>query len=187
MIRAWLLLVLMALLSACSHSLPKAPQLRALLSPADLGYSIAVQQLIRFQLANDSQQMLVQLTVTPERLELFAFDGFSTPLFKLDYDGEKLNQKSFVPQLDESMAQFILADIQLVYWPLERLNQQLSKQSLEVKEQVCESALRCRMLYQQQRVVSEVKYRGSQLWQDEVSLKNQLANYQIDIVSLEVQ
>jgi len=187
MIRTVCFVSLCYLLAACSSLGPAVTQPRTLLSPEDLGYSLSAQQLIRIHFADDLQQMLVQLTVSPQRLELVALDGFATPLFKLDYDGETLKQQSFVPQLDSAMAEFILADIQLVYWPLARLQQLLQAQSFELKETACQQAEHCRSFYQEQQLVSQVEYHGSELWQDEVSLKNFLANYQIEISTLEVK
>ncbi|MDO6685288.1 MULTISPECIES: DUF3261 domain-containing protein [unclassified Agarivorans] len=186
--RSLLLVGFILALSACSHSFsPEMPAARPLLSPGELEQSVALEQVISFRINGENQQMLIYLDVTPDRLELLALDGFSTPLFKLDYDGEHLVKDSYVPIFDDQMAQFMLADMQLVYWPTAELNQQLNAMGWRVQDSECEQASRCRELYLHNELVTSVQFKGDSKWQANVMLKNLKASYQINISTLEAQ
>ncbi|UPW19349.1 DUF3261 domain-containing protein [Agarivorans sp. TSD2052] len=185
--RGIVVILLLAFVSACSQLVPEpVAQARALLIPSDLGYSVNAQQVARFQTDVQNQQFIFDLKVSSQLIELIALDGFSTPLFKISFDGQKLLEHTFVPSIDAGMAQFILADLQLAYWPVKVLNQQLKADGWRVEEFSCEQAVRCRQVYWQEKPVSQVVFETDDPWKGNVTLINRLANYQIDISTLEV-
>ncbi|WP_406610454.1 DUF3261 domain-containing protein [Agarivorans sp. JK6] len=181
------LLGLLVFLTGCSINTPPTSNIsRDLLAPAELGESVAVEQLVSFAFNEKKQQMLVHMDIKPYALELLAFDGFSTPLFKLEYDGKKLVKENYIPLVDDGIAKRILADMQLVYWPVPRLNQQLASGGWMVEQTICQQGLSCRKLYLDDELVAVVLYQSDKQWHSDVSINNLTANYQIEISTLKV-
>lgn len=182
------LLGLLVFIAGCSITPPPASNLsRDLLSPAELGESVALEQLVSFVFNGKKQQMLVHMDIEPNALQLLAFDGFSTPLFKLEYDGKKLVKENFIPMVDDGIAKRVLADMQLVYWPVSRLNQHFASDGWKVEQTICEQGLSCRKLYLDEELVAVVLYQSDKQWHSDVSINNLTANYQIEISTLKVQ
>src|SRR5438128_388668 len=61
-----------------------------LLSPATLGFSRSVQQVLHVAYGEQDATLSAVLTVTPERLQVIGLNAVGLRLFTLDYDGAAL-------------------------------------------------------------------------------------------------
>lgn len=62
----------------------------ALPLPADLGYSLTASQLISATWQDDTQQLPVQVEVTPEKVVLAGFSSWGTRILSLQYQNQAI-------------------------------------------------------------------------------------------------
>ena len=105
------ILLLCALMSACSMQKNKLPvQVEVsdtlfvtLPTPAMLGYSLNVSQLITAQWAQTKQKkLLMQLQVDSKRVILVGFSAWGAPILRLTYTGEQI-QTSVMAGLEDKL------------------------------------------------------------------------------------
>ncbi|WP_221793298.1 DUF3261 domain-containing protein [Oceanobacter mangrovi] len=111
--------------SGCSLLMPKAEDFRPpLLSPAAAGFKAQVTQQVS-QADDASRAMIASWSVDQEQMVLVGLAATGQELMRAIYDGEQLQTRvsPLVPaQID---VQAILSQIQLAYWPLAAIQQQL--------------------------------------------------------------
>jgi hypothetical protein len=86
-------------------------------SPAELGYSVRVAQLITARYGDEAYVFEAELSVSPESLTLICIDSFGRRALTIVWQGGRIttDAASWLPTA--LRAQNILADIALVYWP----------------------------------------------------------------------
>lgn len=125
--RGLIVLLLAAVMAGCAGQATRAPAsaMPALaLSPAALGGTLALEQRLVFEHGqrSDTVDALVEADAHVVRIVLHRQGQV---LLRLAWDGKELQQDR-AEQLPESLsAQRVLADLQLVYWPAEAINQAL--------------------------------------------------------------
>lgn len=129
-----LLLISSVLLISCTLPQSQSQQMVSLGSQSSLQLSDAPpeligqqwQQILTFEREGQQQQLLTQLQITAAQgLHLVAMSAQGITLFELTQQGSGGYQvKHFLP-VPEINANYILADIQLVHWPLLQLKKHL--------------------------------------------------------------
>ena len=123
------------LLSACSMvsqqptgasvAIDKDTEL-ALPLPAELGYSFTASQLISATWQNDTQQLPVQVEVTPDKVVLAGFSSWGTRILSLQYQNQAIETQvlsglgATLPQPEQ-----VLFNLMLTLWPIEAWAQSL--------------------------------------------------------------
>ncbi|NAZ91498.1 DUF3261 domain-containing protein [Vibrio toranzoniae] len=123
------------LLSACSMvsqqptgasvAIDKDTEL-ALPQPAELGYSFTASQLISATWQDDTQQLPVQVEVTPEKVVLAGFSSWGTRILSLQYQNQTIETQvlsglgATLPQPEQ-----VLFNLMLTLWPAEAWAQPL--------------------------------------------------------------
>ncbi|MGB1975897.1 MAG: DUF3261 domain-containing protein, partial [Vibrio toranzoniae] len=123
------------LLSACSMvsqqptgasvAIDKDTEL-ALPLPAELGYSFTASQLISATWQDDTQQLPVQVEVTPEKVVLAGFSSWGTRILSLQYQNQAIDTQvlsglgATLPQPEQ-----VLFNLMLTLWPAEAWAQPL--------------------------------------------------------------
>ncbi|OBT20805.1 hypothetical protein A9266_12245 [Vibrio tasmaniensis] len=123
------------LLSACSMvsqqptgasvAIDKDTEL-ALPQPAELGYSFTASQLISATWQDDTQQLPVQVEVTPDKVVLAGFSSWGTRILSLQYQNQAIETQvlsglgATLPQPEQ-----VLFNLMLTLWPIEAWAQPL--------------------------------------------------------------
>ncbi|CAK1694440.1 conserved exported hypothetical protein [Vibrio crassostreae] len=98
----------------------------ALPLPADLGYSLTASQLISATWQDDTQQLPVQVEVTPEKVVLAGFSSWGTRILSLQYQNQAIETQvlsglgATLPQPEQ-----VLFNLMLTLWPTEAWAQPL--------------------------------------------------------------
>ncbi|MCG9543323.1 DUF3261 domain-containing protein [Vibrio sp. Isolate33] len=134
-IKIALAVVLGLLLNACSMvsqqptgasvAIDKDTEL-ALPQPTELGYSLTASQLISATWQDDTQQLPVQVEVTPEKVVLAGFSSWGTRILSLQYQNQAIETQvlsglgATLPQPEQ-----VLFNLMLTLWPAEAWAQPL--------------------------------------------------------------
>ncbi len=172
-------LLLSALLAACATKAP-APlpaRLGLLLSPADLGQSISLQQHLKVERNGRIEELDAALEVDDGHLQLVGL-AFGQRVLSLDYDGKKLDSWRHVMLPQQVHAEDVLEDIQLTLWPLAVI-----RAALPPGWRIEDSALR-RELFLDDQLVCLVDYTSMPRWTGTVRLENLRFHYVLVIQSL---
>jgi hypothetical protein len=144
-------------LSACATAPRAVPGAslapRPLAAPADAGER-SVNQVVRGAFGARETVLSCVISVKDGVMSVVGLNALGVRLFTIRFDGQQVQaEKSFaVP--DAISPERLLADLQLVYWPLSSLQQTLKPAGLEVSE----SAPGTRRLRRGDRLVAEVHY-----------------------------
>lgn len=98
----------------------------ALPLPADLGYSLMASQLISATWQDDTQQLPVQVEVTPDKVILAGFSSWGTRILSLQYQNQTIETQvlsglgATLPQPEQ-----VLFNLMLTLWPAEAWAQPL--------------------------------------------------------------
>lgn len=146
MSQRWRLLAVMCwlVLSGCAvtpriHPLAHTPMHTdssawPLLSPAALGATQQVTQLLRGEFGEQQFNLRCVVTVNAEQLSVIGLTSMGMRAFTLRYDGTQLSEER-APQLPDALqAARLLNDLQLAYWPLPALQQAWQPLGAEVSE-----------------------------------------------------
>jgi hypothetical protein len=181
------LLLLCALMSACSMQKNKLPvQVEVsdtlfvtLPTPAMLGYSLNVSQLITAQWAQTKQKKLqMQLQVDSEHVVLVGFSAWGAPILRLTYTGEQI-QTSVMSGLEDKLPkpQQVLLNLMLSLWPVSAWQKPLD----QIGWQLVERDLSRQLIDQQGNIVAEVTYQTSPAIDGLIQFKHHQLNYIITI------
>ncbi|CDT24439.1 conserved hypothetical protein [Vibrio coralliirubri] len=98
----------------------------ALPLPAELGYSLTASQLISATWETDTQQLPVQVEVTPDKVVLAGFSSWGTRILSLQYQNQVIDTQ-VLSGLGETLPQpeQVLFNLMLTLWPAEAWAQPL--------------------------------------------------------------
>ena len=177
-----LLFSLCTVLSGCAlltkPDVIKQPVLMPMAPP--VGPARRVVQQITAQWPDRKETMLCVLELDKQRIAIAGLTNDGLSLFNLTYDGNTIiSDKN--PLLPDSVApEFIIADLQLVYWPVAVLQKSLHGSSWRLE---VDSSHR-RLYYQGNKTV-EVNYLlPDALWPKSVELINYRYNYRLHITTI---
>jgi len=184
------LLLSLLLLSGCSQQLQR--QTCVALSEA-VNYCLAPineqveqgahSQTVQFSHGGQTHQLITELQIDQHTMTLVGLAPLGQPLFTIIYDGNRLISQQSSLLGKDFKAEYLMAILQLVYWPIEVVNQHLS--SGRWQQQVCQSTL-CRQLSQDNSdVVLNAEYSQMTPWQAAIDIHITQANVQIRIQALQ--
>jgi hypothetical protein len=97
-----------------------------LTAPESSSVNQSKNQLLTITYQGNESQLLTQLELTEKGLNLVSVSPQGLPLFELVFvEGKVLTQKKYI-EFDMLPLRYIISDIQLVYWPLIRINSALT-------------------------------------------------------------
>jgi len=173
--------VLLLGLSGCTLMQPQQvtdkPELMPIAQP--LGPARRIVQQITAVWADRQESMLAVLELDAKHIAMAGLSNDGLSLFNLMYDGNTIvSDKS--PLLPESVnPEFIISDLQLVYWPIAELQKKLPS------EWRLESSLNKRILTVGNKKQVEVNYLSPDpVWPKAVELVNFQYNYRLNIKTI---
>ncbi|WP_299008565.1 DUF3261 domain-containing protein [uncultured Shewanella sp.] len=135
MMRTLVVLSGLLLLSACSQSLTRQTCVSL---PQDSLYCLApllkqtqsLTQKITIQVGTQQHELMGQLDMSPNHLTLVGLAPLGQALFTLNYDGHTLNSEQSMLLSDQFKAEYLMAMLQLIYWPQVEVNHYLQNAQL---------------------------------------------------------
>ncbi len=162
-----------------------------LLQPASFGQELSLTQLVEYQYEDSSRELLVQSEITNEKVVLVGLTTSGTRIFNITFDGDTITGEGYHLLTNNFQIQYMLADIQLALWPLEKIHQHLSQTS------DCYKMGHCRLIesddHLQRKLTSSgkdiftIKYRSIPHYQSEIIFNNKLRNYYLTITLLAME
>jgi Protein of unknown function (DUF3261) len=152
---------------------------RPLLAPATLGSERAANQIVRGALGERELTMNCVVTVKGGAMSIVGLSAMGVRLFTLTYDGQSTSVDSVMAMPPQLTPERLLADLQLVFWPLETLKQPLATAGWTVSE----ASPGTRRLRHDDQLVAEVHYASSDPWSGRSWLVNLQYGYTLNIDS----
>ena len=184
------LLLCALLLSGCSQQFQR--QTCVALSEA-LSYCLAPineqveqgahSQTVQFSHDGQTHQLITELQIDKNTMTLVGLAPLGQPLFTIVYDGHRLISQQSNLLGKDFKAEYLMAILQLVYWPTDVINQHLSAGSWQ--QHPCQLAL-CRQLTADNNdVVLNAEYSQIEPWQAAIDIHIIQADVQIMIQALQ--
>ncbi len=155
---------------------------RPLVAPATMGADRAVSQIVRGAFGPRDMTLNCVVTVKDGTMTVVGLSAMGLRVFTIRYDGKTTSVDNTLPVPSQLTPERLLADLQLVHWPLQALIEPLRAGGWEVTE----PAPGTRRLRRDERVVAEVHYAGSDPWQGRSWLVNLEHGYTLNIESTQM-
>ena len=171
------------LLAACAGTPPAPAPSRPLVSPAALGSERAANQIVRGAIGAREMTINCVVTVKDGTMTVVGLSAMGVRLFTVRYDGHEVQAEKGLPTPEQLTPERLLADLQLVFWPLSSLQKPLQ----EAGWQVSEPAQGTRRLRRGDRLIAEAHYSDQDPWTGRSWLVNLEYGYSLQIDSKAVQ
>ncbi len=146
-------------------------------------------QKVSIRVGDESHELLTQLELDAERMTLVGLAPLGQALFTLVYDGHTLSSEQNLLLGNEFKAEYLMAMMQLIYWPEQSIRSHLTGAKL-VSDQC--TTLPCRQFYPLAATMNkqaplapaiQIHYQqtGSGLWQSHINLAMPQARFELDI------
>lgn len=181
MIREAAICVLTAALSACAASRPidADSRDRPLLAPATLGSERSASQIVRGAFGEREATLQCAVSVRGDAMTVIGLTTLGMRAFTIRYDGVEVRHEQSLAAPSQLTPQRLLADLQLVFWPIESLQAQLKDAGWELAAPF----ERTRRLRRAGRLIAEVHYDGEDPWRSRSWLVNLEHDYTLSIDS----
>lgn len=171
-------LAALALLAACSSTPPAAPgRLNLRLAPAALGATIALQQHLKVERENRTDDLDAAVEIDADHVELVGL-ALGQRVLTLNYNGRELTSWRHIMLPSQVRAEDVLEDLQLTLWPVEAV-----RAALPPGWRVEEDGLH-RTLYQGEELVATIDYSGMPRWSGKTVLDNRRYHYRLTVLSV---
>ena len=173
--------LLCGLLNSCAVLTTEPPKLNDIVMPLapPIAPARRVVQQITAHWANKQATMLCVLELDKQHIAMAGLSNEGLSLFNLSYNGKKLTvDKS--PLLPDSVApEYIITDLQLVYWPVAEL-----QKSLPSPWRLVATKSQRELYYQTQKIVAVQYVEPDATWAKAVELTNYRYHYQLNIKTI---
>ncbi|WP_345865169.1 DUF3261 domain-containing protein [Shewanella algae] len=161
---------------------PDEPQGSDSVQTQTLEQTLSLSQQVRLQRGEQSHELISQLELQPQQMTVVGLAPLGQALFTLIYDGHTLTSEQSVLLGNEFKAEYLLALLQLIYWPEEKLNAYLD--GARVKLEDCAAVL-CRVLLSNDnRELIRISYSSPDIWHAEVAMNMPQADLKLNIKPL---
>lgn len=185
----WAATGLALLLAACATTPPPLPERCVWLSPsaswclapAATMPRLAVVQQLEAELPARRERFIGQLELSGTELRMAALSPLGQRLFVLHDDGRKLDYRPLAPLAGRFAPAYVLADLQLMHWPLDALAPSLAAAGLRLEQRGQE-----RRLWQGESLLARIRYSSGPFWPARVEYENLVRHYRLTSTTLEV-
>lgn len=171
----------MLLIAGCAapRMQPSADADRPLVAPSTLGANRAVTQIVRGAFGPRDMTMNCVVTVKDGTMTVVGLSALGLRIFTVRYDGATTTVDNTLPVPPQLTPERLLADMQLVHWPLGALQAPLRNAGWDLSEPTPGT----RRLRRDDRVIAEVHYAGEDPWNGRSWLVNLEHGYTLSIES----
>lgn len=183
MCRKLIVIALLLTLGSCAlFSRPPAqPPLRPL-APLPAGDSRQLVQHIAVTWRGEQSDLMGASLLGPELVKVSLLTPQGVSLLDIHYDGREVKAQQYLGGGRQIPPRALLADMQLVYWPLDLLQASLPAPWTLREERTAEG--RRRELFYAGELYTEVSYSGPDLWRAQVQLQQKSLGYGLRIKNL---
>ncbi len=160
-----------------------APNLN--LPPESLGRSLSLSQIVTGTYGDQTRSMRfeVEIEIASNKLVVVALSHFGVTLFVLRQEGKKVLVEAYTDELDGIEPSWVLFDLQVTYWPGERLGRALSRQHMRLEDEP-KSGVR-RVFGSREELIMEVRYLDGFLVPGDIAIDHFDRPYRLLIDALE--
>jgi len=182
-IAAFTLLGCVAQPTTIAETATQAPRLN--LTPKSLGRSLSLSQIVTGTFGDRTRSMRFEIEIENESdtLVVAALSHFGAVLFVLRQAGEKFIVEAYTDEIGGADPRWLLFDLQVTYWPGERLGQALSEQGIMLEDQP-ENGIR-RVFGPLENLMLEVRYLDGFLVPGDIAIERFDPPYRLLIDTLE--
>jgi len=163
----------------CAATRPAADAgARPLIAPATLKSNRSANQIVRGAFGAREMTFNCVLAVRGDTLTVVGLTAMGVRAFTLRYDGRQIQVDNDLPVPPQLTPERLLADIQLVFWPLDALRPALARDGWQLTE-----ISGTRRLRRGDTLVAEVHYSGADPWAGRSWLVNLEHSYTLGIDS----
>jgi hypothetical protein len=176
------LVILAALLTGCMSQPQRAstPETsRPLVAPSTLGATRAVNQIVRGAFGEREMTINCVVTVKDGVMTIVGVSAMGVRIFTMKYDGRSTSVDNMLPLPAQLTPERLVADFQLVFWPLDTLQKPLAASGW----QLTEATVGTRRLRRDTQLVAEVHYASADPWTGRSWLVNLEHGYTLSIDS----
>ncbi len=168
---------------AAEEAAGDAPNLN--LPPESLGRSLSLSQIVTGTYGDRTRSMRfeVEIEIASNKLVVVALSHFGVTLFVLRQEGKKVLVDAYTDELDGIDPSWVLFDLQVTYWPGERLERALSKQHMRLEDEP-KSGVR-RVFGSREELIMEVRYLDGFLVPGDITIDHFDRPYRLLIDALE--
>jgi len=178
--RGWFAFLSLLTLGACASTAPQpAPAARPLVSPASLGSDRLASQIVRGAFGARELTLHCVVTVKDGAMTLVGLNSLGVRLFTIRYDGSAVQSETAPAMSGPLIPERLLADLQLVYWPLASLSQPMATAGWQLSEPTAG----VRRLRRGELLVAEAHYSTDDPWSGRSWLVNFEFGYSLQIDS----
>ncbi|MCW8328970.1 DUF3261 domain-containing protein [Photobacterium sp. SDRW27] len=159
-----------------------APGTRVTLpEPAELGETLTASQLISAQWQDQTNQLPVQLEVSPDKVVLAGFSSWGSRILSLSYQNKAI-ETQVLPGLGETLPkpEQVLFNLMLTLWPAESWEQPLMASGWQLKE----TSQYRQLIDDKGNIVIEIHYNAMPHLDGEILFTNKKLGYVISIKTL---
>ncbi len=178
-------ILLCALLTGCAVLITEPPKSNDVVMPLapPIAPARRVVQQITAQWAAKKATMLCVLELDKQHIAMAGLSNEGLSLFNLSYNGKTLTVDKSLLLPDAVTPEYIIADLQLVYWPVAELQKILPSPWRLVETRLIASLQRD-LYYQTQKIVAVQYLEADATWAKAVKLTNYRYHYQLDIKTI---
>jgi len=170
-----------AALSPAIEGAGHAPNLD--LPPESLGQSLSLSQIVTGTYGDQTRSMRFEIEIEGNKLVIAALSHLGATLFVLRQEGDKIVVDAYAGELDGIDPSWMLFDLQVTYWPGERLGRALSMQRMRLEDEPKNSVRR--VFGPRGELVMEVRYLDGFLAPGDISIDHFDRPYRLLIDTLE--
>lgn len=163
-----------------------------LLSPQSLNKTVNLNQLLQASFNGQKQKLNLMTQITPQEIKVTGLTTLGNRLFDLKYDGKytgieissvtRLMAKTKGAKLN-TLPQFMLADMQLTYWPLDEIRRILPANAA-IQELDNGDGFK-RILYENNKPIVEINFSQKNPWISKIYYQHLERHYQYVIENIE--
>ncbi|MFT5703074.1 MAG: hypothetical protein ACI9TO_000435 [Rickettsiales bacterium] len=118
--------------------------------------------------------------ISPTKMTMVGLSAIGSRLFTIQYDNRKIdfNLSKMIPANKKIKVEYVLADMQLVYFPIQEI-----RRNLTGNVTINETANK-RVFYKNNKPFIEIKYSSSNVWNSKIDFHNLEREYQYSIENL---
>ena len=154
----------------------------SLLPALDIKKTVSLTQAVSIQHNDQKHNFIAQLEIEDKSFKIVGLSNMGITLFSIYSVGNTYEFKASPVLGDDINLQYLLADLQLTYWPVKKLNSRL-----KTNNAIMNSNKTKRTLLHNNAEVINIEFSNESRWQKNIIFKHLQRNYTINITTLSLE
>ena len=153
-----------------------------LLPPMSTDMPISLTQSVLIKHNNQQHQFISKLEISDKSFKMVGVTPIGLKLFSIYSNGNSFVFETNQIAGSDLNIKYLLADLQLTYWPVEKLNQRLLASSAVIK-----SDGHSRQLLRNNEIIIDIQFNNKSRWEKQINFKHLKRNYTVHIQTLSIE